>query len=333
MDKNSKTIMFFIATFSFLGSCSFKLTSFNSTVFFPNIDYIVVGEDNIIEFSKSWRVDSFDLSYQYLEKGKINVHPKNKIEFQNSTLFLSSKFSKRTDSVSFNVSKRPEFNLKLFPSDLDDTINFDNIRFLRYYLVSDSNFFREIRYPVNQFQCTYDSTSIISYGNFFPKSDIVRIFKQQPEELVIDFVTYTESGIIETVEINEKYQVKYPNSDNYSLFDDENLNFGTFRDVVLFHQQLEKKRNARIWKGEIHIGNKDRDAATYVYKNKYYMNFSKLHGVNNIEIYDGHGSLIFDRLIYGNNQRIEDIVNLEPYDEIQVIVKGYYDWNVKIFFE
>lgn len=315
-----------------LSSCKLRITKINDKSYEPDISYLVTDSLNEISFKGiGWQLDSVKLG-SLSEKGQVYV--KDSIIPYNNIVFFKRSWGKGRDSLHIISSRLPNLSLKLFPYDLGDTLDFDNLRFLRYRFVSDSSSFEYYSQDVLAYFCSFDSLSMINSSNKFSKEQLAEIFKIKPKKIQIDSIMFDKNGFSFVEKVDTSFILSYPYENLYQMFDEPgvDIHVNSLRTLAKSPVGLKKRILTRNDVESYVISKYTGDKSEYFYKDRFYMNLGELRGLNHIVVKNERDELLFDRIIDGSNQRIEDFLNFFGSDKLYIKVRGYYNWDLTITF-
>jgi hypothetical protein len=318
-----------------LYSCTIKIQEINHKKFNHYNSYLIAGEKNEVKFnSLIWKIDSLSIGAItkidkrfYVDVKDVELPVKGKI-------FAKSKIIGIKKQVEIIASRKPNVSLNFYPFDVKDTIYFDNIRFLRFRLESDSSSFEKVKIDSDFFECRFDSIVFYNTRNRIYKENLDRIFELKPKHLFIDTVHYTYQKTTYKQAVNKTFHIIYPEKNNYTDLIDETITFHENSLKAITGSGFGKMQNkiGKVWTETFEIAEYNKRKVKYVYADRYYMNMGELEGVNLIKVKSSTGELLFERLIDGRNQRIEDFLDFYGHDELHIEIRGFLEWDILIRF-
>jgi|GEM_PF-6444249 len=312
-----------------LASCGIKIRTINGNPYDERTGYLVAGRSNAVSYNNGlWQIDSVETGTVENHKEEVAITVPDVPVPEMRTIYAHSWIFHRPGQVEIVSSRPPNPQLKLFPSTIGDSLSFDNLRFLRYRLMTDSSSFITVRKPVDGYYCHFDSVGmVINQNNRFSKNDLDRIWKTKPKKIVIDSVYYTYENEEYTVKADTTISLYYPKTDEYAViegqFSQSSYHVNSLLAITRFPGQMQRLSLSDEAHPEIIEFSDTRDKYPFI-------NLGEIPGINLITVKDEHGNLILERLIDGDNQRIEDFQDLREYQELHVTIKGKNSWSILI---
>lgn len=306
-------------------SCAIKVVEINGEKYNEQKSYFIAGETNkLLIKPKLWVFDSISHGELIKEKELLIFDFPDTSSYYFNEIFFHSKQLKRKKSIKIPVSREPNLSIKLYPYDLGDTIHFDNIRFLKPKLVSDSSSFLTVRKNVDGFYFSSSNNyhDIHTDGFFFEKQ-LDSIFLSKPQKIFIDSVYYMIEGETFNDDFNVAFDIVYPEKHLYRELDKNGRHHvNSLKTLTYFPEKKNLKRpnDTTLWEVKYDLA-----------KINTYINLGGIPGTNHILVRDNKQNVIYDRIIDGNNPRIEDLLGISEYDEIFVELKGKNkNWKITI---
>lgn len=320
----------FVALTLLLTGCSVRIQTVNENEF-TEFSYLESGKNNRVKI-KGKKIDSISNgSFERINRKLYLIKTKESLSPEKVWIYTKKKLLGGVDSICLIVSKPPSYETKLFPMEIIDSIHFDNLRFLKYKLVPDSNSFDNQTKNVDIVYLHLDSVSHSIGSDGFDHHMIANLFEDKPNKIYIDSIRYKSNSIVESEIINKTLIIDYPEYNLYSKLDSTKSFWNiAFKSIVFLNVGL--KSDIDSLSEVLYFGAHNSEGVRYPYEDHYFMNMGGLNGLNRIVVKNKLGETLFDRVINGMNHRIEDLFDSYGYDEIFVTVRGDYHWDIHIIF-
>lgn len=336
-----KKLYLIILTIFLTFSCGMKISKINDARTFTPKCYLKAGEENVIKKRPSIFIKTDSLSYNAILEStltKIKVKTSDVDRITYSKLYSHNRFTKKQiKPIQIVISKAPNLKLRIYPYDLNDTIEYNNLRFLKVYLSTDSNFYEEIDLQVDRFYYHFNDNIIrVSDKSELNFMDVLLAKTESFSSITIDEVVYTKDNIVFNEKVNYSKAICYKNNiycghgtdqSNHFYPGEHTNSIGSMimgiclnksKEFILSLQDSTVNRNC-----EILVGFNERCS---------FINLGDLPGFNTITVRDISGKVIFDKRIDGRNQRIEYFIPITKKQELFFEIKGKFNFNFKATF-
>ena len=313
-----------------LFGCAMKIQAVNETEF-TEYSYLESGKNNTIRV-KGKKIDSISVGrFERIKRKLYRIKTEETITPEKVWIYNKKKLFGTSDSLYLISSKPPVYEARLFPLEIRDSIHFDNLRFLKYKLITDSNSFDNRTKNVDIVYLHLDSIPHSFGYDGFDHHMIANLFEDKPNRIYIDSIQYRSNLILESEIINKTLIVDYPEYNLFSKLDSTKSFWNiSFKSIVFLNIGL--KNDLDTLNEVLYFGAHNTEGVSYPYEDHYFMNMGGLNGLNKIVVKNKLGETLFDRVINGMNHRIEDLFDSYGYDEIFVTVRGDYHWDIHIIF-